>query len=33
MKWIAGRVKDSDYYVNFDYEMSGWVDKVGDVEN
>ena len=25
MKWIPGRVKDSDYYVNYDYEMWGKV--------
>ena len=29
MKWIPGRVKDSDYYVNYDYEMWGKVS--GDV--
>ena len=27
MKWIPGRVKDSDYYVNYDYEMWGKVSK------
>ena len=25
MKWVPGRVKDSDYYVNYDYEMWGKV--------
>ena len=28
MKWIPGRVKDSDYYVNYDYEMWGKVSSV-----
>ena len=27
MKWIPGRVKDSDYYVNYDYEMWGKVSR------
>ena len=28
MKWIPGRVKDSDYYVNYDYEMWGKVIRI-----
>ena len=28
MKWIPGRVKDSDYYVNYDYEMWGKVSRL-----
>ena len=34
MKWIPGRVKDSDYYVNYDYEMWGKVSRAeqGGVE-
>ena len=27
MKWIPSRVKDSDYYVNYDYEMWGKVTR------
>merc|ERR1712130_150541 len=32
MKWIPGRVKASDYYVNYDYEMWGKVQVLDKVD-